>query len=67
MGELSFFSVFYKALAQSPWTKDDLKHATKFVERKKEYKHLLKWGAYLSGICRAFAICLKNTQKRKII
>ena len=40
---------FYQALAQSPWSTVDLKPATKFVERKKEYKHLLKQGAYLSG------------------
>ena len=40
---------FYLALEKSPWTLSDLKPAAKFVERKKEYKHLLKQGAYLSG------------------
>ncbi|EOD2822406.1 TPA: lipopolysaccharide 1,2-glucosyltransferase [Providencia stuartii] len=40
---------FYKALMQSPWTTNDLKPATKFVERKKEYKHLLKQGRFIKG------------------
>ncbi|WP_342135316.1 glycosyltransferase [Providencia rettgeri] len=57
---------FYKALAQSPWTKDDLKCATKFAERKKEYKHLLKQGSYLSGILSGiYYLFEKHTKKRK--
>lgn len=40
---------FYRALEQSPWAITDLKPATKFVERKKEYKHLFKQGALVAG------------------
>ena len=40
---------FYRALEQSPWVITDLKPATKFVERKKEYKHLFKQGALVAG------------------
>ncbi|MDD9340043.1 MAG: glycosyltransferase [Providencia heimbachae] len=40
---------FYRALEQSPWTIADLKPATKFVERKKEYKHLFKQGHWAAG------------------
>ncbi|CAG9434895.1 TPA: glycosyltransferase family 8 protein [Providencia alcalifaciens] len=40
---------FYDALASSPWTENDLKPAIKFAEKKKEYKHLLKQGAFFAG------------------
>lgn len=40
---------FYTALERSPWSLNNLKSATKFVEKKKEYKHLLKQGKLVRG------------------
>lgn len=42
-------NAFYTALKYSPWSLSDLKPATKFIERKKEYKHLLKQGKFIKG------------------
>lgn len=41
---------FYIALEKSPWTYNDLKPATKMVEKKKEYKHLLKQRKLIAGL-----------------
>jgi len=57
---------FYIALEQSPWCKNDLKSASKFVERKKEYKHLLKQKKIVAGcLCGIQYLLMKVFRNKK--
>ncbi|BBG60551.1 glycosyltransferase family 8 protein [Providencia rustigianii] len=56
---------FYEALSSSPWTKKDLKPATKFAEKKKEYKHLLKQGAIVTGCISGIKYLLQKLNAKK--
>ncbi|MBN3135167.1 glycosyltransferase family 8 protein [Pectobacterium punjabense] len=53
-------SYFQHAQQESPWSVNDLKDASSFVERKKEYKHLLKQHKYLSGLAASFSYGIKK-------
>lgn len=57
---------FTIALEQSPWTECDLKPATKFIEKKKEYKHLFKQGKFISGCLSGIKyLYMKNFNKKR--
>ncbi|WPA93939.1 glycosyltransferase family 8 C-terminal domain-containing protein [Providencia zhijiangensis] len=56
---------FYDALASSPWTENDLKPAIKFAEKKKEYKHLLKQGAFFAGCISGIKYLFQKVRGKK--
>lgn len=56
---------FYDALGFSPWTENDLKPAIKFAEKKKEYKHLLKQGAFFAGCISGIKYLFQKVRGKK--
>ncbi len=56
---------FYRAFECSPWTLCDLKSVTKFVENKKEYKHLLKQKKFIKGSISGMKYLFKKFIQKK--